>query len=71
MRIRTQKVTNEQKDYSQMVDEYNHSRNNWKTYQKNLKEVTENELINYYLYMIKAEEARLAYLQKKMREADV
>ena len=71
MRLRTQNITKEQKDYSQMVDEYNHSRNNWKTYQKNLEEVTENELINYYLYMIKAEEARLAYLQKKIREAEV
>lgn len=58
----------DEKTRKEINEEFNLCLDNWKRYYKNLEMVNEEELINYYLYMIKAEEARLSYLQKQIKE---
>ena len=59
-RAETEKLRNEIKVL------INESIQNWRQYQGNIDMVSEDDLICYFSYMMKAEESRLSYLHKQL-----
>ena len=60
------KVTEDVWKTSDIKAMINESIQNWQRYQENINMVSEEELICYFSYMMKAEESRMSYLHKQL-----